>query len=172
MPTVPPAPSSPYLIRCLHIASGVVAIVGIWALASRLVALLHLPVAGGVVGLALLALLLLSGRVPPELFRPGAQWLVAELLLFLIPAVVSIVHYGSLLRHDGLQLAAISVTGTVLVMVVTGVVVEFVSRFETRAERRRRLTTYRAEAPFRSDATAEDIVQHKPSKPIRTASES
>ncbi len=120
-----------HLIRCLHIAFGVVAMIGIWAAASWLVALLHLPISGGVVGLVFLMVLLLTGHVPAAFVRPGAQWVVAELLLFLVPAIVSIVHYGSLLRHDGLQLLAITVTGTTLVMVVTGIVVEFVSRFES-----------------------------------------
>lgn len=120
------------LTRWSRIVIGVLAVVGIWMLSSRLVVLLHLPVSGGVIGLLILLTLLLTGWMPAGVVKPGARWLLAELLLFFIPAVVSIVQYGSLLRHDGLRLLIIIVTSTVLVMVTAGIVVELVSRIELR----------------------------------------
>ena len=126
-----------HLSRCLPIAAGVGALSAIWGLASQLVTLLHLPVSGGVVGLLVLLALLLTGKVSARWFAPGAQWMLAELILFFVPAVVSIIEYGSLLRHDGLRLMIIIVTGTLVVMIVTGLVVESVTRLETGARARR-----------------------------------
>ncbi len=128
---------SRHLSPWLRTAAGVAALCGVWWIASEAVALLHLPVSGGVLGLIVLVALLLTGKVPVHWFASGAQWMLAELLLFFIPAVVSIIEYGSLLRHDGLRLMIIIVAGTLGVMVVTGFVVEWITRLETHQRARR-----------------------------------
>lgn len=149
LPDAAPA-ATRYLSRPLRIAAGVAALSLIWWLGSELVSLLHVPVSGGVAGLLVLVTLLLAGWVPARWFAPGAQWMLSELILFFVPAVVSIIEYGNLLRHDGLRLMIIIVTGTLVVMLVTGVVVEWVTRLQTgsrarrfAAARRRRLSDSR-----------------------------
>ncbi|WP_158601854.1 CidA/LrgA family protein [Pararobbsia silviterrae] len=142
-----------HLSRYVRIAAGVAALSGVWWIASWLVARCHLPVSAGVVGLILLLALLLTGRVPVDGIAAGARWMLAELLLFFVPAVVSIIEYGHLLRHDGLQLMIIIVAGTVAVMVVTGLVVESVTRIETR-RRARRFAAARSQRIARMTQTA------------------
>lgn len=133
------APIVPRLGRVARIAvqSGVLAV--LWLGADALSRTLALPIPGSVLGLAILMLLLFSGRVAPSWFKAGADWLLAEMLLFFVPAAVAVVQYGPLLRQDGLRLAAVVVLGTLLVMGVTAFAVDQGVRLERRLAARRRL---------------------------------
>jgi len=93
---------------------------------------------GSVFGLFLAVILLGSGVLPRSWIEHGARWLLAEMLLFFIPAVVAIVKYPDLVLCYGLPILVIVVFGTLLVMVVTAVAVDLAMRVEAR---------FRKEAP-------------------------
>ena len=59
--------------------------------------------------LALLALLFCGG-VAPRWVKAGADWLLADMLLFFIPAAVAAVQYGGLFMEDGWRLEAMRAT--------------------------------------------------------------
>ena len=87
--------------------------------------------------LALLALILL-GWVRVEWFRAGAGWLLAEMLLFFVPAVVAVVNYQDLLLQEGWRIGLVLVISTTLVLGVTALVVDRLYRFELWLSRRSR----------------------------------
>jgi len=98
----------------------------LWFVADRLAALLALPVSGGIVGLGLLVALLLTGVVKPAWVEAGAELILANMLLYFIPLVVSVVQYTDLLEHEGLKLLVAIGVGFLSVMVVTACVVELI----------------------------------------------
>lgn len=86
-------------------------------LMNALAGVLELPVPGGILGIAVLFLLLQTKVIKVEWIDIGAKWLLAEMLLFFIPPAVGMMEHGDLIRESGLQLLA-AVTGSVLVVMV------------------------------------------------------
>lgn len=121
----------------LRIVAQSALLAGFWALADWAVRSLDLPVPAGVVGLAALLALLFSGSVAPGWVKAGADWLLADMLLFFIPAAVAVVQYGGLFKSDGWRLALVVVAGTLTVMVAVACTVERAARLERRFTLRR-----------------------------------
>jgi holin-like protein len=96
---------------------------------------LHLPLPGSVLALGLLLALLGLRVVPLAALRRGADWLLAEMLLFFIPAVMAVSQHMDLLRAEGVRIVAVILLGTVLVMATTAFLVDLVWR---RGQRRAR----------------------------------
>src|SRR5450830_1378850 len=115
----------------------------IWWLADRAVNAVHLPLSGGVAGLFVLVALLLSGKMRPASVERGANWLLANMLLFFIPLVVSVVQFTQLLKSQGLMLFVNIGLGFASVMLATALTVEWVCRYE-RKLRLNKLLRHRA----------------------------
>jgi len=58
----------------------------------------------------------------------GAGLLMAEMLLFFIPALMSLLDYGTLLRDDGWRILLVIAASTLMVMLVTAFTVELAVR--------------------------------------------
>ena len=116
----------------------VLGLMALWCVSDQAVRRLHLPVPGNVLGLGVLVLLLRQGWLPLDRVKEGADWLLAEMLLFFIPAVVAVVQYPAVILREGWQLLVVILLGTVTVMVGTALVVERVFRLEHRLRLRRR----------------------------------
>lgn len=119
-----------------------------WWLADAAASALHLPFSGGVVGLFVLVALLLAGWVRPAAIELGANWLLANMLLFFIPLVVSVVQFTQLLKSQGLMLFVNIGLGFASVMLATAFTVEWVCRYE----RKLRLQTLRRQRAAREQA--------------------
>ncbi|MET1755827.1 CidA/LrgA family protein [Novosphingobium sp. RD2P27] len=101
---------------------------GLWALGEALRNAVGLPLPGGVIGCALLYGLL---HIRPQLaapLEPGCDLLIAHLILFFIPAVLSIIAYPALFGTLGTKLLFTLVAGTVIMMVSVGLLAQFLSR--------------------------------------------
>ncbi|WP_059050487.1 CidA/LrgA family protein [Paenibacillus senegalimassiliensis] len=94
--------------------------------------LLHLPIPGSILGIAVLFLLLKTKVVKLSWIEKGANWLLAELLLFFIPSAVGVMQYIPLLESEGLRILVVVVSSTVIVMVSSGLIA---SRIGKRKER-------------------------------------
>ena len=105
-------------------------LIAAWWLADAAAGALHLPFSGGVVGLFVLVALLLAGWVRPAAIELGANWLLANMLLFFIPLVVSVVQFTQLLKAQGLMLFVNIGLGFASVMLATAFTVEWVCRYE------------------------------------------
>ncbi|MBJ9978141.1 CidA/LrgA family protein [Pseudomonas sp. S75] len=106
----------------------------LYLIGGWLVARLGWPIPPGVMGMALLLLLFASGVVQPGALQRGAGWLMAQMLLFFIPALMSLLDYGSLLRSDGWRILLVIALSTLVVMLVTAATVEWVCRWSLRHE--------------------------------------
>jgi holin-like protein len=113
----------------------VVAIVLFWFACDQGSRRLHLPVPGSVLALGLLLALLLAGVVPAVGLRRGADWLLAEMLLFFIPAVMAVWQHLPLLRQEGVRILLVILLGTVMVMGTTALLVDLTFRWRQRHAR-------------------------------------
>jgi holin-like protein len=64
----------------------------------------------------------------------GAGLLLAEMLLFFIPALMSLLDYGALVRTEGWRIMLVIGISTLTVMLVTALTVEWVCRWRVRHE--------------------------------------
>ncbi|AJP56026.1 Holin-like protein CidA [Pandoraea vervacti] len=110
-------------------------LMGIYLAADAASRHFHLPLPGGVLGLLVVVALLMSGVLKTEKIKRGADWFLAEMILFFVPLVAAVMQYTDLLRQEGLQLLAVIGVGTVLVMVSTALAVDFGCRAERRLKR-------------------------------------
>ncbi|QDY40672.1 CidA/LrgA family protein [Candidatus Pantoea soli] len=114
--------------------------IGLFIASDRLVSWLHLPLPANVVGMVLLLALIVTRIVPLRWVKAGASWLLAEMLLFFIPAVVAVVNYSDLLRSEGWRICLVIALSTLLVLAATSLVVDRLYRYELARAARRQLT--------------------------------
>ena len=125
-------------LQWLRIPFQIGLLAAIWFLADCAVRYFHLPLPANVTGMLALLALILLGWVRVEWFRAGAGWLLAEMLLFFVPAVVAVVNYQELLLQEGWRIGLVLVISTTLVLGVTALVVDRLYRFELWLSRRSR----------------------------------
>nr|WP_194718594.1 CidA/LrgA family protein [Pseudomonas typographi] len=106
----------------------------LYALGTWLAQALGWPIPGGVVGLALLLLVFALNGLKPAHLQLGAGLLMAEMLLFFIPALMSLLDYGALVRQQGLRILLVIAISTVVVMLVTAFTVDAVFRWRMRRD--------------------------------------
>ena len=94
-----------------------------------------LPLPGGIVGMVLVLLLLASHRLSLFSLKRGAEWFLAEMLLFFVPAVLAVVDHGELLGLLGLKVLLVILGGTMTVMGVTALTVDLCYRWSARHDR-------------------------------------
>ncbi|WP_053376307.1 CidA/LrgA family protein [Paenibacillus sp. FJAT-27812] len=93
-------------------------------LSDAIVAWLHLPVSGSIVGIVILFSLLQLKVIRMEWIELGSKWLLAEMLLFFIPAAVGITNYKSLVIHSGIFIFLSIFISTIAVMLFAGLIGE------------------------------------------------
>lgn len=83
-----------------------------------------------IIGLVLLWALLMLNIINVKLIQDGASFLIAFLTLFFIPSTVGVVEYPELLTFSGLLLVLAVFVSTVIVIIITGKVSQFIERKE------------------------------------------
>lgn len=83
-----------------------------------------------IIGLVLLWALLMLNIINVKLIQDGASFLIAFLTLFFIPSTVGVVEYPELLTISGLLLVLAVFVSTVMVIIITGKVSQFIERKE------------------------------------------
>lgn len=91
----------------------------------------------GLIGFGLLAAGLFSGVIKVQWLKGGTNWLLAEMLLFFVPAVLVVTEYPELIQNQGLRILAVIISSTLCVMVATAWAVDHVYRLELLLARRR-----------------------------------
>ncbi|BBT82141.1 murein hydrolase exporter [Aeromonas veronii] len=125
-------------LRWLQTPFQIVLLAAIWLLADIAVRTLHLPLPANLTGMLLLLACILLGVVKAQWFEAGARWLLAEMLLFFVPAVVAVVNYQELLLEEGWRIMVVLLVSTTLVLGTTALVVDRVYRLELKLARRSR----------------------------------
>ncbi|QLR41443.1 CidA/LrgA family protein [Enterobacter sp. RHBSTW-00994] len=121
---------TPAVVQRLQVPVQVLLYAGLFVFAEYLVTWLHLPLPANLVGMVLMLTLILFRVIPLNWVRAGARWLLAEMLLFFVPAVVAVVNYAQLLMVDGWRIFAVIALSTLMVLGATAWVVDKVYRFE------------------------------------------
>lgn len=94
---------------------------------DQLATWLNIGIPGSILGIVVVFILLETKVLRLEWIELGANWLLAELLLFFIPAAVGIMKYFPMLEAEGLQILAVVLFSTVIVMVSSGLTAGFIS---------------------------------------------
>lgn len=95
---------------------------------NKLVDLLNLKIPGTILGIIVVFLLLQTKVIRLQWIERGANWLVSNLMLFLIPSAVGVIQYQNILSKNGLSLIAVIIISSVTVMVFTAIFSENISR--------------------------------------------
>lgn len=103
-----------------------------WFLGEGVARLTHLPLPGGVVGMVVVLALLAKGWIRPASVRRGASWLLAEMLLFFVPAVMAVLDHPELVGVTGLKIFGVILLGTFLVMGGTALTIDLMLRWSAR----------------------------------------
>ena len=111
-----------------------VVLLAIYLLGTQLVAWLAWAHPRGGMGRGRFVAALAPRGVKPAALQLGAGVLMAEMLLFFIPALMSLLDYGGLVRNDGWRILLVIGFSTLAVMLVTAFTVEMVCRWKLRHE--------------------------------------
>ncbi len=125
-----PARVAPAVAQRLQIPVQVLLYVGLFIFAQYLVNRWQVPLPANLVGMVMLLLLIVCRVIPVSWVRAGARWLLAEMLLFFVPAVVAVVNYAQLLMVDGWRIFLVIALSTLMVLGATAWVVDKVYRYE------------------------------------------
>jgi len=107
-----------------------------WLIGETVARGIGLPLPGGIVGMAVVLALLGCGVIRPASVSRGASFLLAEMLLFFIPAVLAVIEHREFLGLLGLKVFGVVFLGTVLVMTGTALTVDLGLRLMAWSERR------------------------------------
>jgi holin-like protein len=105
-----------------------------WQAGEWIVRVCHLPIPGAIVGMLLVLGLFMSGKVGIASMRRGAEWFLAEMLLFFVPAVLAVLDHHEFLGWIGLKIMAVILAGTIVVMSVTALAIDLGYRLMLRRE--------------------------------------
>lgn len=115
-----------YAGRGLDILRGSVIILGCYYAGKYLSGLLHHLLSGSVIGMLLLFFLLCTGLVKKEHVSAVSEFLLANLVLFFIPALVAVTLIDfSPIWPSMPHILIIAMLSTILVMAVTGLFVQW-----------------------------------------------
>lgn len=108
----------------------------VWAVAQLAVQLTGLPVPSAILGMAAVLIALGFGWISVFSLRRGANWFLAEMLLFFVPAVVAVLNHRELIGLLGLKIMLVIAIGTLSVMTVTALTVDLCYRWKMRHDTR------------------------------------
>lgn len=106
------------------------------AIGGMIKRVLNIPISAAVIGLMILLLSLLSGILKLDWIKTGADFILAELVLFFIPCFIGLIKYKDLFLTEGWQLLVAVFIGTVCVMVCTAYSVHFGFKLENKIKQR------------------------------------
>ncbi|KHK01097.1 CidA/LrgA family protein [Desulfovibrio sp. TomC] len=113
-------------------AGQVAFLIGVWWVSDAAAKASGLPIPGGVIGMLALLAALATGRLPAARLTLGAKGLLNHMLLFFVPAVITLRDHAELVSPLGLKLLAVILVGIVSVMVGTALIVELSIRLRSR----------------------------------------
>jgi holin-like protein len=99
----------------------------IYICSQYIVSFLHLPIPGSVLGMLLLYFALSKNIITLGLIEKGAIFLTKHLTFLFLPFVVGLMSYGDLIKTSGIQLFVMIAASTIIGMIVTGAVSQFLS---------------------------------------------
>lgn len=87
---------------------------------------LELSIPPAFTGMGILFLLFSLGIIKPTFFEKLYPFFNRHIILFLLPIIVGLINYGSLLRNDGIEISVIIVISTASVLIGTAWMMKFI----------------------------------------------
>lgn len=102
-------------------------ILGIWAVGELISSLLSniITMSGTIIGMIILFLLLQFKIMKEETIKDVADFLLGNMAIFFVPAGVSLINSLGLITDNMLVLLLSGTIATIIIMLVTGMIVEF-----------------------------------------------
>jgi holin-like protein len=94
----------------------------------------HIPSA--IFGFGTLLALLAARWISPVTLRRGASWFLAEMMLFFVPAIVSLLDHRELFGSVGLRILIVIALSTLAVMTTTALTVDLAYRLRVAHDQR------------------------------------
>ncbi len=116
----------------MKIVSILIQILGLCAISfagNVLSSALNIGIPGSILGILLLFVVIKQKWLPLEKIELGANFLIAEMLLFFIPSAIGVIQFQDALKNDWAQLLFVIGASICLVVVFVGIVTEFIVRF-------------------------------------------
>lgn len=95
-----------------------------WIIGELISRFLHLPIPGAIIGMCLVLILLATGKLSTFSMKRGADWLIAEMLLFFVPAVLALLNHKEFFGLLGLKILVVILGGTFVVMSITALTID------------------------------------------------
>lgn len=103
-------------------------ILGFVVIGDFLYKVVHIPIPGNILGMMLLLIGLVSGKIKLKHIETVSQFLLSHLALFFIPTSVGLLAVTGILQDSWYKLLIISVVSTLIFMITTAYVVIFLRR--------------------------------------------
>lgn len=115
-------------MKWLSIAGQIAVLCGISLLGNSIAQVLNIGIPGSLIGMGMLFLLMERQWVKLEWIEAGANFLIAELLLFFIPAAIGVMQYKDLFQSELTSFLLVIVSSTILILLTAGALTELTSR--------------------------------------------
>lgn len=107
----------------------------IYLIGEGLVSWFDLPVPGSIVGMALLFIALKLKVCKLNWVEAIAQLHIKHITLLFIPFAVGLWHFTRIFRMDGIKLSTILVLSSLVVLLVTAIIAEWIETYRKRSKR-------------------------------------
>ena len=109
-------------------------IAGVSFAGEFLYALLPFPIPASVYGLVLMVLLLVTHVVKLEMVEETADFFISMMGIFFVPSSVGLMNSMDIVKDSVVQLLFMCVISTIVVMIVTGLVAQFIMKVTGKKE--------------------------------------
>lgn len=109
-------------------------IAGVSFIGELLYALLPFPIPASVYGLVIMVILLMTKIIKLEMIEETADFLISMMGIFFVPSSVGLMTSFGVIQGNVIQLLVMCAVSTVIVMIVTGTVAQFVIKLTGRKE--------------------------------------
>jgi holin-like protein len=103
-------------------------IFGIYLLGELLASVIHLPIPGNILGMVILFILLCTKIVKVDNISNVTNFLLNHLSFFFIPSGVGLMTSIGIIKSTWWQLLIVCISTTMIIIAVTGIVVQAISR--------------------------------------------
>ena len=100
-----------------------------WIIGEVISRALNLPIPGAIIGMVLALLALASHKLSILSMKRGADWLIAEMLLFFVPAVLALLNHKEFIGLLGIKILVVILGGTFVVMSITALTIDLCYRW-------------------------------------------
>ena len=122
-------------MRSIVIVLQIILLCGISVLGNMVSQVFHLNIPGNILGLGFLFLLMEGKILSLNWIEEGADFLIAQMLLFFIPSAIGVIQFQKLLLNQLAGLSAVIVGSTLIVVIVVGILTEIIIRCNERREK-------------------------------------